>query len=103
MRFALLARYRPTKVSDGRHGYINNYSTANELWGAIMVHMNEFTLTYRSGEDVIPDDVIIADSGCYKVTGIIGNIGAPMNKAQVERLQKPIFPDDTSCAGSGSG
>jgi len=102
MRFALLNKYRPTKVSDGRHGYINSYGTATVLWGAIMVHSNEFELTYRSGEDVKPDDVIVADSGCYKVTGIIGNIGAPMNKAAVERINKPIFPDDTPCTGSGS-
>ena len=104
MRFVLLERYRPTKVSDGRHGYTNSYDTAVDLWGAIQVHMNQYlTLTFRNGEDVKPDDVIIADDGCYKITGIIGNIGAPMNRAEIERLQKPIFPDGTPCSGSGSG
>jgi len=102
MRFALLNKYRPTKVSDGRHGYINSYGTAAVIWGALQVHMPALSLTYRSGEDVKPDDVIVADSGCYKVMAIIGNIGAPMNQATVERIQRPIFPDDTPCTGSGS-
>ncbi len=100
MRLSLLSAYRPTRTSDGRHGFTESYVTAANLWGAVRVHQNEMSLIFREGEDVKVDDVIIADSGCYRVMAMMTNIAAPMQNATIERIQRPIFPDDTACDGS---
>ena len=102
MRFDLLARYRPTRTTDGRHGFNVSYGTAVNLWAVIQPHANVLTISFRAGEDVKVEDVIIAASGCYRVTDIMGHVGGPVQRGAVERIQRPIFPDDTPCSGSGS-
>ena len=83
MRLELLARYRPTRHSDGRHGFNVEYGTAVNLWAAIQPHENMIAFMYRAGEDVKVEDVIVADSGCYRVTELTGHIGGPMQNGVV--------------------
>ena len=103
MRFALLSLYRPTLASDGRHGFTEALANATNLWGAIRVHDVDITLIYRNGEDVKVSDIVVADSGCYRVMNLLGNPGAAFHNAALERINRPIFPDDESCVGSSSG
>ena len=102
MRFPLLSLYRPTLASDGRHGYTTALADATNLWAAVRIHDTDIRLAYRNGEDVKVSDIIVADSGCYRVMNILGNPGAQFNNAELERINRPIFPDDESCVGSGS-
>ena len=103
MRFPLLQLYRPTLASDGRHGFVETLVGLTNLWAAVRLHENILTIVYRIGEDVKVSDIIVADSGCYRVMTIMGNPGSPKGNAIIERINKPIFPDGESCEGSGSG
>lgn len=103
MRFPLLRLYRPEITSDGRHGFTEALTGPTNLWAAIRVHGNELTVVYRTGEDLKVADIIVADSGCYRVMALTANPGAPKGDGMIERINRPIFPDEESCEGSSSG
>lgn len=83
--------YRPTKTSDGEGGFTETYSTATVLYGGITVHHNRTTFSFRSGEDLRPEDVVLVGAEYYRALAIVENPRGPRQVAEVERTERPTF------------
>jgi hypothetical protein len=88
-------RYRPTRTGDGRGGFSITLGTASNLWGFIRLHEDQVTLVCDAREDVMPEDIVVADedpakSPQYRVVGRRWLAGAADCELLLERVQRPI-------------
>ena len=92
MRLDPLMRYRPTRVDDGEGGFDVSLGIPSVLYGIVSVHHTDLVLVYRYKSDILPEDIVYAEGAFYRVLSLFGPHSAPMKKAFVERITKPIVP-----------
>ena len=88
--FGPLTKYRPTKTADGEGGFAEALGTAGVLYGAIVVHEGATFVQYRRGEDVEPEDVLLADGEQYRIVGAAGGLRGSWIQAPLEKIDKPL-------------
>lgn len=86
--------YEPTKTADGEGGFSESYSLSGVVYGFVRLHQAEMTLVYHSAGEVHPDWVVLADGGWYRVVSVVRQPGAVDGRAGLERINRPIVPED---------
>jgi len=90
MRFPLIEHYRPTKTADGEGGFTETLGTDLTLYAQATVHQADMFLFFRRGEDVQREDIVVIDGDQYRVLRLEGPEAAPVRRAKIERIERPI-------------
>lgn len=90
-----VALYRPMRTNLGDGGY-DESTTVTDL-GTIYVisrvHEAQEQFIADVNTDVRVADVIVADAGSYRVTGVERVLGAPHKILSLDRITKPFVPN----------
>ncbi len=88
--------HRPTRAGGGAGGdgtFTVTLGTALTLYGIVDAHDTETRILISRHADVKTEDIIIIDTGQYRVTNFKEVSHAPFRFALLERMKRPIAPN----------
>ena len=86
-------RHRPTKTTGDDGTFTIALGTPTTIYGIVDAHDTEVKIMIATDADVKTEDIILIDSGQYRVTGFRAVSHAPFRFALLERVKKPIKPN----------